>query len=82
MAARHLCSFGYNVALLCPKPGKSPLFSRLIQQARVFGVVQAENVTGLYDLIVDAIFGIIREPSYLTCSVYRLQLQGTIKITL
>ena len=62
VAARHLEHYGYNTTIYYPKPGKHPLYPRLLIQLRNLNVPQIDPAsfpTALAetDHVVDAIFG-------------------------
>jgi len=69
VAARHLQFFGYDSAVIYPKPTQNKHYTNLMLQCQRCGVSQVESVRDCEkpDLIVDAIFGFsfkgsIREP--------------------
>eukprot|EP01122_Echinamoeba_exundans_P011316 TRINITY_DN4451_c3_g1_i1.p1 TRINITY_DN4451_c3_g1~~TRINITY_DN4451_c3_g1_i1.p1 ORF type:complete len:243 (-),score=41.26 TRINITY_DN4451_c3_g1_i1:80-763(-) len=61
VCARHLCLFGYNVAIVYPK--RPERMAPLLKQALCSGALELSELPSLddlsneYDLIVDAIFG-------------------------
>nr|XP_044994301.1 NAD(P)H-hydrate epimerase isoform X2 [Jaculus jaculus] len=80
VCARHLKLFGYQPTVYYPKRPNKPLFTRLVTQCQKMDIPFLEEmppepvIDGLYELVVDAIFGFsfkgdVREPFHSILSV-------------